>query len=200
MATDYLSGNKLIAGKVYTEVENLAADTYYGGMPLKYSSTPTATGPGTGNGTCSALSATAGVMPGAWTFDFSAALVGDLKDPTGTTVGTYNLTTGTGSATVIGYNGLIFTITVQSVAFAAASEFVITVPATGVYSYTAVGPFDAFYNGADKVLGSAGYGSVVVGGEIYEGGIVDGSGDALTITTAMRTQMRANGFYPRKVA
>lgn len=199
MATDYLSGNKLIAGPVSTEQVDLAADVYYRGMPLKYGSTPVATGPVTGNGTCTVLSAAAGVKSGAWTLVFSAALVADLKDPAGTIVGTYAIIAGIGSETVIEYKGLRFTIKVGATAFAGTTIWTITVPSAGTYAYTAVGPFDAFYNGATKTLASAGFGSVVTAGEIYEGGIVDGSGDALTITDAMRADMRAAGFAPKQV-
>ena len=105
---DYSAGNKLIAGIVFTEQENLAADTYYNGMPLAYEAE------------------------------------------------------------------------------------------TGVYAYSAT-QFDAFYNGATKTLASAGHGSIIVGGELYEGGMVTDANVVITMTTALRAQMRANGFYPRKV-
>jgi len=196
---DYSAGNKLIAGIIFTEQENLAADVYYPGMPLAFNKVPVATGPVAGNGTCTVLSAGPEIEAGVWTLDFSAALIADLKNPAGTIVGTYAFTATADSETVVDYKGLRFTITIGSSAFTASSIFTITVPAAGVYAYSAT-QFDAFYNGATKTLGSAGYGSVIVGGELYEGGMVTDANVVITMTTALRAQMRANGFYPRKVA
>lgn len=196
----YGEGNKLIAGKITGDpTAPLAADTYHQGMSLKYSATPTATGPGTGNGTCTALSASADVKVGDWSLDFSAALVADLIDPDGVKVGTYNLVDG--GATVIEYKGLRFTITDGATAFSAASAFTISVP-LGNYGYTAsLFEAEAFYNGRDgRILSTAGYGAIITGGEISEGGIVNDSGVVVALTTAVRAALRSKGFEPRRIS
>ena len=197
---DYSAGNKLIAGIVFTEQENLAADVYYNGMPLSYDGTTTAAAPvGTGNGVATVLSAAAGVPAGAYTLTATAALVFDLADPDGNILAT-GLTVPNGSAAAFDVAGLRFTLTDGTTPWVAADVITITVSAAGVYSYYDGGTIDAFYNGATKTLASAGYGSVIVGGELYEGGMVTGANVVITMTVALRAQMRANGFYPRKVA
>lgn len=193
-------GNNLIAGKVTTEQVNLAADAYYIGMPLKYVGSVTVSEiTGTGNGTVTELSADANVEPGEYVLTMTAALVAQVENPDGEVIaGGLALTDG--GAQSFNVNGLHFTITDGGTAFSAGDYFTITVAATGAYSYDAAGPFDAFYNGQEKTLSSAGYGFVVTSGEIFEGGIVDDSGDALTITASMRANMRRNGFAPRQEA
>ena len=194
------SGNELVAGPVFTEQVNLAADTYYQGMPLKYVGVVTASAvTGDGGGSASAASADANVLPGAYTLTATAALVMELSNPDGEVIeGGLALTDG--DSKTFHVQGLHFTVTDAGTAFSVGDTITLTVTAAGVYSYDAGGPFDAFYNGPTKTLSSAGYGFVVTGGEIYEGGIVDDSGSALSITVGMRTNMRRNGFAPRRVA
>ncbi len=194
------SGNKLIAGQVWTEQVNLAADVYYLGMPLKYVGAATVDAiTGTGNGTVTALSADANVQPGEYVLTMTGALVAQLANPDGEIIAG-GIALVDGGAQEFNVNGLHFTINDGSTAYVAGDYFTITVAATGAYAYDADGPFDAFYNGPTKTLSSAGYGFVITGGEIFEGGIVDDSGDALTITAGMRANMRANGFAPRQEA
>ena len=192
-------GNKLIAGAVTTEQVDLAADTYYRGMPLACAITTTAAATdGTGNGTATLLSADPGVPAGAYVLTATAALVFDLASPGGDIIAT-GLTVENGGATAFDVAGLKFTLTDGATAWVATDSITITVSANSVYSYSAT-QMDAFYNGETKTLSSAGYGSVITSGEICEGGIVDDSGDALTITDTLRAEMRSKGFSPRQVA
>ena len=109
MSTTYLT-EELIAGDIKTDQVNLAADTYYRGMPLKYT---------------------------------------------------------------------------------AASDY---------YEYSAVaGEIQAiFMEDESRTLASAGYGSVIVGGDVYEGGFVDDSGDALTLDDDYIAAAASNGFYIKR--
>jgi hypothetical protein len=196
---EYSSGQKLIAGIVTTEQENLAADVYYRGMPLKYVGVATVGAiTGTGNGTVTALSADANVQPGAYVLTMTAALVAQLANSDGEIIAG-GIALIDAAATKINVNGIHFTVTDGATPFGAGAYFTITVSGVGSYAYDAGGPFNAFYNGPTKTLSSAGYGSIITSGEIYEGGIVDDSGDALTITDGMRAQMRSSGFAPRQV-
>lgn len=176
-------------------LQNAATDTYYVGMPMAYGAVPTAAGPVAGNGTCTALSADSKAALGDWEFDFSAALVADLKDPDGVTVGTYALTTGTGSVTVIEYKGLRFSITVGSAAFTASSIFTITVDA-GSYAYSADKiEVIALQN---KVLASEGSLLVGISGlEFLEAKLVNGSNATLAIDVAIRADALSNGIILR---
>jgi len=56
----------------------------------------------------------------------------------------------------------------------------------------------AFYYGSnrDGTETSIDHGQVIVGGEIYESGIVNNSNAAVTLTEQNRIHMRARGFYP----
>lgn len=197
----YSEGNKIVAGQVQTDVVSLAADTYYQGMPLRYEASATAAYVGTGNGTCTLISANSNILPGAWTLTFTAALVADLADPNGDIVFS-GLTFADGDSTAVDVNGLRFTITDGSTAFTAGGVFTITVSSAGVYEYYAdFNEVDGFYNGADaRVLSTAGYGSVIVGGEVAEEGIVDGSGDQITLTAADRAALNGQGFYVKREA
>ena len=109
MSTTYKT-EELIAGKIHTEQINLKADTYYRGMPLKYT---------------------------------------------------------------------------------AASDY---------YEYSAtISEISAiFAEEESRVLASAGYGSGILGGEVFEGGIVDDSGDALSITDDDIAAAAVRGFYIRR--
>jgi len=61
----------------------------------------------------------------------------------------------------------------------------------GIY----LGPIDAD-DGTAKTANQ--YDSIISGGEIYEGGIVDDSGDALTITEDIIAAWAVRGFYISK--
>lgn len=195
----YSNGNILIAGAITTDQKNLVADTYYQGMPLKYEIDGTAAVVGTGNGTATLITAGAGVKPGAWTCTFTAALVFDLADPDGNIVGQF--TVPDGGALAIDIDGLKFTITDGGTAWVATDVVTITIGTGGKYEYTSnLDEISAIFNGPTVVLSSAGYGSVITSGEVYQGGIVDDSGDALTITEAGFASMRKEGFYVRRTA
>jgi len=65
----------------------------------------------------------------------------------------------------------------------------------GVYQYNA-SDIEAVYLGPDeRTLDVAGSGSVIVHGELQAAGIVDDSGDALTITEAIKQTAYSNGIY-----
>lgn len=55
------------------------------------------------------------------------------------------------------------------------------------------------YNGEEKTLASAGYGSAIMGGEINETGLVDAAGAAITLTEDQRAAYRDKGFYIKRV-
>lgn len=66
---------------------------------------------------------------------------------------------------------------------------------TGNYDYDAAN-IEAVYLGPDaRVMSSAGSATIVVFGELQAGGIVDDSGDALTITEAIKQTAYSNGIY-----
>ena len=70
----------------------------------------------------------------------------------------------------------------------------------GYYEYSAtVADIRAFFMEPEtRTLSAAGFGSVIVGGDIYEGGIVDSSGDALTITDDFIATAAEHGFYIKR--
>ena len=66
------------------------------------------------------------------------------------------------------------------------------------YSTTEADVCAIFMESETRVLSSAGYGSVILGGAVYEGGIVDDSGDALTITDDFIAAVAKNGLYIKR--
>lgn len=195
----YDDGNNIIAGMVLTDQVALVADTYYEGMPLKYEIDGTAAVVGTGNGTATAITAGPGVLAGAYTCTFTAALVFDLADPSGNVIGQY--TVPNGGSLEVNANGLIFTITDGSTAWVAADVVTITIGTGGKFEYQSdLSAVDAIFNGPTVVFASAGYGSVIKWGEVYEAGIVDDSGDALTLTESTIASLGKDGFYVKRKA
>ena len=195
---EYSEGNKLIAGEFKAEQVPLGIDTYYRGMRLEYQADGTPVTVGTGSGVGSAVIAGPGVKIGAWVFTFTAALVGDLTDPDGNVIA-QDLTCADGAATTFDIAGLKFTLTDGSTAWVATDTITMTIEAAGTYVAIDEGQPDAIYNGPDRILGSAGVGSVITGGEIYEGGLVTDANVVLTMTEAIRAALRKAGFAPRKV-
>lgn len=201
LTVTYEEGNKLIAGEFTGDpAAPLVADTYYQGMPLKYEIDGTAAVVGTGNGTATDITAGSGVAAGDYTCTFTGALDFDLADPAGNILGQFSVPNG--GALDINADGLIFTITDGSTAWIATDVVTITIGTGGKYEYNAdLTLTDAFYNGADaRVLASAGYGAILKSGEIYEAGIVDGSGTAITLTEATIAALGARGFNVRRTA
>ena len=195
----YADGNILIAGAITTDQKALEADTYYQGMLLEYQAAGTGVTAGTGNGTATLITAGGEVKTGAWVLTFTAALVADLEDPDGNIVA-QDLTFNDGATTLMKVAGITFTITDGGTAFVATDTITMTIETAGTYLALDEGEVAAIFNGPTTVLASAGYGSVITSGEIYEGGIVDTSGDALTITEFVRASMQKNGFYLRRTA
>lgn len=198
--SDYSEGNILVAGEIRSAQVPLVADTYYQGMPLKYEvdGSAAADAGNTGNGTVTAITAGPDVPAGAYVLTMTAALVAKLEDPNGAVLAA-GLSLTDGGAETYNINGLSFTVTDGGTAFAADDFFTITVGTAGKYEYTTGAP-DAIYNGEDaRVLSSAGTGSVLIGGEIYEGGVVDDSGDAITFTEASRAAYAAKGFFVKQI-
>jgi hypothetical protein len=195
----YDDGNDLVAGRVETDQVALVADTYYLGMPLKYEIDGTAAVVGTGNGTATDITANANVAAGAWTCTFTAALVFDLADPAGNIVGQFSVPNG--DSLDINYNGLVFTITDGSTAWVATDVVTITIGTGGKFEYQSdLSAVDAFFNGPATVLASAGYGSVIKSGEIYQAAIVDDSNSAITLTEATIAQLAKDGFIVKRTA
>lgn len=58
---------------------------------------------------------------------------------------------------------------------------------------------DAIYAAEEDTKAAGDVGSVIVWGEVYEGGLVDDSGDALTVTEDIRAAMRLRGFFVKRV-
>jgi hypothetical protein len=186
----------LIGGPVKTRDDApLAADTYYKGMPLAFVPTVTADAGNTGDGTVV-------VQGGKRQADdiivyFTAALVFKL------TVNSVDVRSDIAlpddGELLVSYNGMEFLVTDGATPWAA-DDFVTISASTGAYAYNVVN-IENIYLGPDaRVLGSAGQGSVIVEGEVMEGGIVDDSGDALTITTGMIRNAEANGIIIKNKA
>ena len=198
------TGNRLIAGQVFSEQVPLAADTYYPGMRLEYQADGTATADGgnSGTGTVTAVVAGPEVKPGDWVLIFTAALEANLVDPDGNVVAE-DITLTQDDSITVKRAGITMTITddtTSGTAFSADEFFTIAIEAAGEYIALDEGKTIAIYSGPEKTLSSAGYGTILTGGEIYEGALVDASDSALTITEAIRAELRLAGFAPRKEA
>lgn len=72
--------------------------------------------------------------------------------------------------------------------------------ASDYYEYSATGSEISaiFMEDESRVLAAAGYGSVIVGGEVFEGGFVDDSGDALTLDDDYKAAASVRGFYIKR--
>lgn len=55
-----------------------------------------------------------------------------------------------------------------------------------------------FLEDDSRAVSANGWASVIVGGEIQEGGLVDDSNSALTVTEDMIANFAANGFYIKR--
>lgn len=69
---------------------------------------------------------------------------------------------------------------------------------TGRYEYLSSGSLAGIFLGDETTLANDDYDSIIQGGEVYEDGIVDDSGDALTITEANIAAWANLGFYVKK--
>jgi len=70
---------------------------------------------------------------------------------------------------------------------------------TGRLKVLASGTPAGIFKGADETVLAAGdYEEVITGGEVYEGGIVNGSNVALTFTDATRVPFRQAGFQTKR--
>lgn len=71
---------------------------------------------------------------------------------------------------------------------------------TDAYGYDATAATLAgiFMEDESRVLSSAGYGTVIVGGEIYEGGLVNDSNAALTVDEDFIAAVAPRGFYIKR--
>ena len=68
---------------------------------------------------------------------------------------------------------------------------------TTKYAYQSnISNADAIYYAGERNITVAVDGQAIVGGVIYETGLVSDSGTKLTITEANRKALRAKGFYP----
>ncbi len=200
----------LIGGEIRTDQAELAADTYYKGMPLQYDftvpTTGTAGGSNVGDGTCTVVAAIAGGQPlaiGTYTLTCTAEVTNggtfSLTNPGGVVMAdALIMTAGAAAATVFNVGNLTFTITDGAEDFDTGDLFTIAVSA-GSYSYLAGGVLGGFFmEDESRILSSAGAGSIIIGGEIQEGGIVDDSNAALTITDGMIAEWALLGFYVKR--
>jgi len=186
--TGYLT-EELIAGPVITRDDAaLAADTYYKGMPLAWvPNVALSVGDGNGVVTVSGARQAADIV-----VTFTAALIFDLV--VGGVVVVEDVALPDGKNVLVSYNGMSINVTDGSTAWAATDAVTISA-SIGAYAYN-ITEIQNIYMGVDgRVLGSAGQGSVIVSGEVLAGGLVDGAGDALTITTGQILNAEANGIY-----
>jgi len=202
--TQYVTEN-FVAGSTLTRQAKLAADTYHRGMPLQYSPTvPTAgvAGTNTGDGTVTVVShiKTFPLIEGDYVLECIVAVTNGgtfkLTDPAGNILdNSLVMTAGAGAATSFISNGLSFTITDGDTDFIVGDTFSLTV-SEGDYSFLTDGLISGFFfENESRVLSSAAKGTIFRGGEVYEGGIVDDSGDVMTITETMIADWAARGFY-----
>jgi hypothetical protein len=69
---------------------------------------------------------------------------------------------------------------------------------TGYYEVLSSGSISGIYLGEEATLTAGDFNSVIVGGEVYEGGIVNGSNVALTFTDTILAAWSVRGFYVKK--
>lgn len=55
-----------------------------------------------------------------------------------------------------------------------------------------------FLEDESRAIDANGYGSIIIGGAVYEGGIVDDNGDAYTITEDIIAAWAERGFYIKR--
>jgi hypothetical protein len=105
-----------------------------------------------------------------------------------------------GSVNFVG-GGFTFTLTEDSIDFVENDSFELTVPTNGSYSYTTdYTSLSGIYNGVDgRVITGTGYGTIIMGGEICEAGIVDDAGAAISVTDNIMAAFAANGFYIKQM-
>jgi hypothetical protein len=70
----------------------------------------------------------------------------------------------------------------------------------GYYSYsvTAANVRAIFCEPETRTLSAAGFGSIIVAGDVYEGGLVDSSGDTLAVTDDFIAALRPNGIHIKR--
>ena len=56
----------------------------------------------------------------------------------------------------------------------------------------------AIYNGPERTLASAGVGSIITSGEVFEGGLVSAADAALTLSEDQIATYRDSGFYIKR--
>ncbi len=199
----------LVGGEIKTDHAKLGADTYYKGMPLQYNFTVptegTADAGNTGDGTMTVVSqgVGAGLKIGSYEVECVEAVTNGgifkLTDPDSGILATQiEMFAGAGEVSVIAEGGLVFSLTDGATDFIVGDKFTLVVTA-GSYGYLGAGILGGFFFETNsKVLASAGYGSIIIGGEIQQGGIVDDSNAALTITDDMVEAWANLGFYIKR--
>lgn len=66
------------------------------------------------------------------------------------------------------------------------------------YTVLSSGDIAGIFLGEDRTLVNDEYDSIIIGGEVYAAGILNGSGAALTITEDMIAAWAARGFYVKR--
>jgi hypothetical protein len=201
METQFNQGNRIIAGPVTTDQLKLAAATYYQGQLLEYQGAVSSVADvgNTGDGTLNNEAANSEAPNGDYVLEFTGALTADLKDPNGNVLA--QITILDGGAKTFSIEGLTFTVTDGATPFVATDFFTITV-ADGQHAPRVEGKIDAIFNGkynADgDVLAALGYRDCIIGGEVCQSGLVDASGNALTVTASLKAEMRNAGFMVKR--
>lgn len=193
--TDYLTGKSISDHPVPQDL-NCDADQYYSGMPLSYrEAVDDVDTVGTGDGTATLISANGEAAVGNHVITFSAALVAEILSPDGQRTA---LAPADGAATAFVANGLSFTLTDGATAWVSTDSITIAVAGSGAYGYDAVNPEVIAFE--EKLIASELNVSCLVSGSSYlQSGIVDDSGDALTVTRSMQKKALLNGIVLRKV-
>jgi hypothetical protein len=186
--TTIFDHSKIIAGPVITRDDlPLVADTYYVGMPLKCLPivTPDLV---TGDGTAVVVS---GKPYLTFIIEMTAALVAKIVVD-GVDVITGIALTDNGT-TLITFGGCTVAVTDGAAAFGVTDEFVIS-PGTH-YSYNPLYP-EAVYSGPDgRVMSANGVGGAFIAGQLDDAGIVDDSGDALTLSVNAKRYAQNFNIY-----
>lgn len=190
MSATTLETSYPFAGDVFPIPLPCAADTYYIGMPLAYTVTPTCVVAGTGNGTVSAISAGKDVLAGTWVFTFTGATAGRMVDASGNDLGDIDLVTTVSNNS----GGLIFTWTVGLTPHIAGDTLTFTVGTAGTYAYNVSFPEVICWETPAAAHTSGNILCAVSGSAIASSGIKDDSNAALTLNAYQKAYLEKNGI------
>ena len=193
MSFTELQTSQPVAGDLRTKNLPVVADNYHLGMPLAYKVVPTAVVAGTGDGTCTNLSAGKEVKVGDYVLTFTGALAFDVTDPDGNYMGSYTFT----SPTTFKIAGIVFTLTAGTTPWVATDTVTITVGEAGSWVYSETNPEAVAWETKDLTGGAANLLVAMAGSEILETGIKDDLGVQLAVTPGMIASLNSNGIILR---